>query len=89
MAAFFEVLKIVSYSAVRAFDIVLLIYCVSTWFIRDPFNKFMMVLHTIVDPVLVPIRALLHKISFFREFPIDFSAFITFILCEIIMSMLI
>ncbi len=73
---------------IEAFSIVLLVYCVSSWFIRDPFNKFMKILSTIVDPVLDPIRAILRRISFLNELPIDFAPIVLFLILEFIASLL-
>lgn len=73
---------------IEAFSIVLVIYCISSWFIRDPYNKFMRILSTIVDPVLDPIRSILSKISFLREFPIDFAPIVLFLILEFITTII-
>ncbi len=75
-------------SIIEAFSIVLLIYCVSSWFIRDPFNKFMRILSSIVDPVLDPIRAVVRRIPLLNDLPIDFSPLILFLLLEFIVSLI-
>ena len=66
----------------------LAVYCVSSWFIRDPFNKFMRVLSAIVDPVLDPIRWVLQLIPFINRFPIDFSPIIAYLIVQFIATML-
>ena len=73
---------------VAAFEIVLLVYCVSTWFIRDPFNKFLNFLRVFVDPVLDPVRAILDRIPFLQSLPIDFSSLIVFFLCHFLRSII-
>ena len=75
-------------SIVSAFDMILLIYCVSSWFIRDPFNKFMRILSSIVDPVLDPIRNILNRIPVLNSLPIDFSVLVAFFLCQFLLSIL-
>lgn len=82
------ILLAVAGAIIEAFSIVLLVYCVSSWFIRDPYNKFMRILSMIVDPVLDPIRAITRKISFLNELPIDFAPLILFFILEIIASLL-
>lgn len=72
------------YIAVRVLDTLLLVYCVFSWFIRDPYNKFYAALCKICDPILAPFRALLSKISFLRSAPIDFSP----VLLMLVLSML-
>ncbi len=54
-------------------NLVLLLYCVFSWFIRDPYNKIYRFLSSICDPILQPFRALLSKIPFLQSCPIDFS----------------
>ena len=73
-------------AVVGAFETVLLVYCVSSWVIRDPFNKFMAILEMIVSPVLDPIRALLHRIPGINAIPIDFSVLIAYFLCSFLRS---
>ncbi len=73
---------------IEAFNIVLLVYCVSSWFIRDPFNKFMRILSAIVDPVLDPIRAILSHIPFISDVPIDFSPLIAFFILDFVLMLI-
>ncbi len=58
---------------IRAFDFILLAYCVFSWFIRDPSNSVYRVLASICDPILDPFRKLLSRIPFLQNSPIDFS----------------
>ena len=58
---------------IRAIDLILLVYCIFSWFIRDPANPVYRVLSAFCDPVLDPFRKLLSRISFLRNSPIDFS----------------
>ena len=74
--------------AIEFFEWILIIYCVSSWIIRDPFNKFMCILSAIVDPVLDPIRNVLDRIDFLKTIPIDFSVLIAFILCNFVRSII-
>ena len=74
--------------AIEFFEWVLIIYCVSSWIIRDPFNKFMCILSTIVDPVLDPIRNVLDRIDFLKAIPIDFSVLVAFVLCNFVRSII-
>ncbi len=80
--------KFIVSSIIDAFSLVLFVYCVSSWFIKDPFNKFMRALSVIVSPVLDPIRELLGRVSFLRDIPIDFSPIVAILICEFITSLL-
>lgn len=75
-------------SVLSVFELILLVYCLSSFFIRDPFNKFISALNVIVDPVLQPLRWLLEKIPFLRGLPIDFSPLAAFLLCSLIRGLL-
>ena len=76
-------------SILRVVDIVLLVYCVSSWVIRDPYNKFYSVLCSICDPVLDPIRSILRRIPFFKDLPIDFSPWILMMILYLLMNMIV
>ena len=73
---------------IEAFSKVLLVYCVLSWFIRDPFNKFMRILSSIVNPVLDPIREIVKRIPILNELPIDFAPLFLFFILEFIASLL-
>ena len=81
-------INLIAYSVVSAFELILVIYCVSSWIIRDPFNKFMQTLRVIINPVVEPVRSILSSFAFFINSPIDFSVLIVFILCSILISLL-
>lgn len=81
-------LRLIIYYLLNAFELVLLVYCVASWIIRDPYNQLMRVLQTIVDPVLKPIKAALDLIPFLRELPIDLSPLLAFFLCRVIVGLI-
>lgn len=61
-------------------NILLLVYCVCSWVIRDPYNKFYRVICSICDPILNPLRAVLQRIPFMRGLPIDLSPYLLMVL---------
>ena len=81
-------LKLIIYALFRAYSLVLTIYCVSSWFVHDPYNKFMQVLSVIVDPVLDPVRNVMRKIPFIGDLPVDFSPIIVILLFNFVMGLL-
>lgn len=87
MSILYLVFKIAD-SIIAAFQLILVIYAVSSWFIRDPFNKFMNVLRTFIDPVLDPVRSVLERFSIVRALPIDLSFLIVYILCSFVRSLI-
>lgn len=67
---------------------IMLIYCLSTWFIRDRSNGFIRVLAAITEPPLYPIRKFLSRFYYFQNSPVDFSPLILFFLLRIVVSLL-
>lgn len=82
------ILSAIAGALIEAFSIVLLVYCVSSWFIRDPYNKFMRILSMIVDPVLEPIRAIIRRIPILNDLPIGIAPLILFFILGFIASLL-
>lgn len=76
------------YYALRALELLLLIYCVFSWFIRDPNNKIYAILSAICDPILAPIRSVLERISFLNGAGIDFSPVVLMLIISFIMRIL-
>ena len=52
-------------------------------------NVIIRFIYAVTEPVLAPIRALLEKIGFFRNLPLDFSPVIAILLLQIIFSFII
>ncbi len=69
---------------ISLYALIMLIYCLATWFVRDPGNRFMMFLSKITEPPLKPIRRLLWRVEYFRNSPVDFSSLILFFILRLI-----
>ncbi len=67
---------------------IMLIYCLCSWFIRNPANPFMRFLGIIVEPPLRPIRNFLNRFEFFRNSPVDFSSLVLFLLLRLFLGIL-
>ena len=73
---------------VSAYAGVMLIYCLLTWFIRDPGNPLMRGLAFVAEPHLRPIKRFLNRFYYFQNSPVDFSPLILFFVMRIILSLL-
>ena len=71
---------------ISLYALIMLIYCLCTWFIRDPANPVLRALGAIADPLLRPIRRLLYRFEFFRNSPVDFSPLILFLFLRLVVS---
>jgi YggT family protein len=70
------------------YAVLMLIYCLCGWYIRNPQNKFMRFLGIFVEPPLKPIRMLLMKGEFFRNSPVDFSPLILYLILQVIIRVI-
>ena len=66
----------------------MLIYCLCSWFIRDPSNPVMHFFALVVEPPLQPIRNFLNRYEFFRNSPVDFSSLVMFFLLRVVLEFL-
>ncbi len=73
---------------VSIYAAIMLLYCLSTWFIRDPRNKFIRILAAVTEPPLTPIRNFLNRYDYFRNSPVDFSPLILFFLLRMLVSLI-
>ncbi len=73
---------------ISIYAVIMLLYCLSTWFIRDPGNKFIRALAAITEPPLAPIRKFLNRYYYFQNSPVDFSPLILFFLLRLLVSLI-
>ena len=66
-----------------ALSLLLIISSVMSWFQPDPRNPFVRIIHIIVDPLLLPVRALLPPMG-----GMDFSPMIVMVILWILRGML-
>ena len=71
-----------------AIEICMLVRAVLSWFpIRDD-NPILRFVVMVTDPLIAPIRALFDRMGWFRNFPLDMSFFVTFLLLSAASSVL-
>lgn len=78
----------VLYSLISAFQMIMVVRAICSWIppVRD--TKFFGFLHMITEPPLIPIRNLLYKISWIRNFPLDLSFLVLYFLLNIVGGLL-
>jgi len=75
--------------ALRVIQILLFIRAILSWFPRDnKMSGIMEIIYAVTEPVLLPVRTLLHKIPGMNRFPLDFSVIIVYMIIELLMSFL-
>ena len=85
---FLRYLGIILISLLSLLQTVLIVRAICSWIPPVRNSKFYRFLQTITEPLLAPIRAVLHKISWLRNFPIDFSTLVLFIIIDIALTLL-
>lgn len=66
----------------------MLLRAILSWFPIDEENWFVRLLYCLTEPVIMPIRALLERLGWFQDFPLDMSFFFTYILLSIVSMLL-
>ena len=67
---------------------IMLVYCLLSWFIRDPENPLMRALSVVAEPPLKPIKRFLSRFYYFQNSPVDFSPLILFFILRLVVSLL-
>lgn len=73
---------------VSGLELAMLVRAVLSWFPIDEESVILQILYAITEPVIFPIRALLNRLGWFQDLPIDMSFFLTFILLSVIRMLL-
>ena len=69
-------------------ELCMLIRALLSWFpIRDD-NKILRFVHMVTEPLIAPIRALFDRMGWFRNFPLDMSFLVAFLLLSFVNGML-
>lgn len=70
---------------IDAIELLVIVRAIGSWFpAAGTWGRIYSVIRTVTEPLLMPIRKLLSKISFFASMPIDFSPIALFIVLGIV-----
>ncbi len=72
----------------RLFEMLLFIRAIASWFPAIQQSSFYTFLVNVTEPVLQPVRSFLMRFEALRRLPIDFSVLATFLLLEILQTLL-
>ena len=72
----------------RGLEIAMLLRAILSWFPIDEDGPLVSLLYSITEPVIMPVRALLDKLGWFRGTPLDMSFFITFLILSLLSALL-
>lgn len=75
-------------SLVRLLEFLLFARAIMSWFPQTQGSTISQFLYTVTEPLILPFRHLLGKIQALRMFPLDLSFLCTFLVLEVVLSML-
>jgi YggT family protein len=78
----------IAIASVRVYEIMLFLRALLSWFPMSD-NYVMSFLYNITEPLLEPIRKLLHKIPALQNIPIDFSIIVLLLLLDVFRMLII
>ena len=82
-----ELVRSMANGILTILQIAMLIRAVMSWFPLGE-NTISNIVFAITEPVIIPVRSLLERFETVRNFPIDLSFFVTFIIISILSSVL-
>ena len=83
-----EIIRRAILSLLRVYEILFILRAIMSWFPMMQAGGFTQMLYTLTEPVIAPIRALLHKIPALASFPIDFSVLVAFLLIDVLRTLI-
>lgn len=69
-------------------QVAMLVRAVTSWFPGGDESAIGMVSYTITEPVVIPVRRMLERFESVRNFPIDMSFFVAFLLVSMLSAVL-
>ncbi|MBO5338808.1 MAG: YggT family protein [Clostridia bacterium] len=69
---------------ISAYQLIMFARAICSWFPPVRETKFYRFLYIITEPLISPIRELLHKISWIRMLPIDLSFLVLYLLLDVV-----
>ena len=73
---------------ITCIEFVMVLRALLSWFPIDEDSALLRFLYAVTEPVLFPVRALLARLGWFQDFPLDVSFFLTFILLSVLRMLL-
>ena len=78
-------IAVIAQVALRLFQALLFIRALLFWFPIDENGAFIRLTKTVTEPLLVPVRNLLHRAEALKKFPFDLSLIVLFIIIEVLL----
>ena len=70
------------------FELLLIVRVIISWIPSAQMSSIGGVIYSITEPILAPIRAVLHKIPALASLPIDFSVLVAYLLIDVLRAVI-
>ena len=87
MHIFLEVIRGTARVIISMLQLAMFARAILSWFPMEE-GKISSFLHALTEPVILPVRALFHKMGWGENLPIDIPFFVTFIILSIVSGLL-
>ena len=71
-------------AVLRIYELLFIVRAILSWIPPAQGSGFSYFLHSVTEPILAPIRAVLFKIPFFARLPIDMSLLVAYLLIDVL-----
>ena len=88
MEYFIELVKAFADGLLIALQLAMLVRAVMSWFPISEDSAVAGFLYTVTEPVIMPVRRFLERFESLRNFPLDISFFVTFLLISAAQALL-
>lgn len=88
MNAFLQLLRTTAVAIISFLELAMLVRAIMSWFPFGEDNKIGYFTYVITEPFVIPVRNVLERFEFVRNFPVDIPFFATFLLLAVIEALI-
>lgn len=74
---------------ISVLELCMLLRAILSWFPIKEDNPFLLFIHMVTEPIVIPVRALFEKMGWFQNSPIDISFFVAYLLLSAVGTLLV
>lgn len=74
---------------ISVLELCMLLRAILSWLPIKEDNPFLLFIHMVTEPIVIPVRALFEKMGWFKNSPIDVSFFVAYLLLSVLGTVLV
>lgn len=74
---------------ISVLELCMLLRAILSWLPIKEDNPFLLFIHMVTEPIVIPVRALFEKMGWFKNSPIDISFFVAYLLLSVLGTVLV